>query len=61
MRAPFKRLIVVFVFAMAMAWVESAAVLYLRVPIGRVIPYQTDPLPLSVDLGSSWSGRRQPW
>jgi hypothetical protein len=51
MRAPFKRLIVVFVFAMAMAWVESAAVLYLRVPIGRVIPYQTDPLPLSVDLG----------
>jgi len=51
MRDLLNRLIVVFVFAIAMAWVESAAVVYLRTPIGRVIPYQEDPLPLSAGLG----------
>jgi len=51
MRGLFKRLIVVHVFAMAMAWVESAAVVYLRIPIGRVVPFQANPLPLSVGLG----------
>jgi hypothetical protein len=42
---------VVGLFAAAMAWVESAVVYYLRVLIGRVLPYQFDPLPVSVGLG----------
>ena len=46
-----KRWLVVALFAAAMAWVESAAVLYLRVQLDRVIPYQPDPLPVSVGLG----------
>ncbi|MFZ2644042.1 MAG: hypothetical protein WA117_23830 [Verrucomicrobiia bacterium] len=36
---------VVVLFAVAMAWVESAAVLYLRTLIGRIDPYQPNPLP----------------
>ena len=51
MRDLFKRLGIVLIYAIAMAWVESAVVVYLRTPIGRVIPYQPDPLPLSVGLG----------
>jgi hypothetical protein len=31
--------------AIAMAWMESAVVLYLRLLVGRVQPYQTNPLP----------------
>ncbi len=46
-----KRWLVVALFAAAMAWVESAAVLYLRVQLDRVIPYQPNPLPVSVGLG----------
>jgi hypothetical protein len=46
-----KRWLVVALFAAAMAWVEAAAVLYLRVQLDRVIPYQPDPLPVSVGLG----------
>jgi hypothetical protein len=42
---------VVALFAAAMAWVEAAVVYYLRVLIGRVEPYQLDPLPVSVGLG----------
>ena len=42
---------VVALFAAAMAWIESAVVYYLRVLIGRVEPYQLDPLPVSVGLG----------
>jgi hypothetical protein len=42
---------VVALFAAAMAWVEAAVVYYLRVLIGRVEPYQLDPLPMSVGLG----------
>ena len=45
------RTLVVIVFAAAMAWVESAAVVYLRTLIGRIEPYQPNPLPVSVGLG----------
>jgi hypothetical protein len=37
---------VVFVYASAMAWVEAAAVFYLRTLINRVEPYQPNPLPV---------------
>ncbi len=40
-----------------MAWVESAVVVYLRTLIGRVTPYQTNPLPVSVGLGWIEVGR----
>ena len=33
-------------FAVAMAWVESAVVFYLRSMIDRIEPYQTNPLPV---------------
>ncbi len=46
-----ERWIIVVIFAAAMAWGESAAVLYLRTLIDRVEPYQPDPLPVSVGLG----------
>lgn len=45
------RALVVVVFAAAMAWVESATVVYLRTLIGRIEPYQPNPLPVSVGLG----------
>ncbi len=41
----------VVLFAAAMAWMEAAAVVYLRLVIGRVDPYQADPLPLPGFLG----------
>jgi hypothetical protein len=43
--------LVVVSFAVAMAWVESAVVVYLRTLIDRLVPYQPNPLPLSVGLG----------
>ena len=52
-----KRLGIVFAYAIAMAWVESAVVVYLRVLIGRVDPYQADPLPVSAGLGWIEIGR----
>jgi hypothetical protein len=42
---------IVFVFAMAMAWVESAVVFYLRTMIDRLEPYQPMPLPEFGGLG----------
>jgi len=36
----------IFVYAVAMAWVESAVVLYLRTMLDRIIPYQAHPLPI---------------
>jgi hypothetical protein len=42
---------VVVVFALAMAWVESAVVFYIRTMIDRIQPYQADPLPLIGTLG----------
>ncbi len=41
-----KRWLVVFVYASAMAWVESAVVLYLRTMVDRIEPYQPNPFPL---------------
>jgi hypothetical protein len=43
---------VVVVYAMAMAWVESAVVFYMRTMIDRIDPYQSDPLPVVGSLGS---------
>ena len=41
----------VVVFAIAMAWVESAVVYYLRTHIDRIEPHQANPLPLIGALG----------
>lgn len=38
-------------FAVAMAWVESAVVFYIRTHVNRIEPYQPDPLPLIGTLG----------
>jgi hypothetical protein len=48
-----KRWGVVVVFAMAMAWVESAVVFYLRTMINRIDPYQPYPLPVVGNLGQA--------
>jgi hypothetical protein len=48
-----RRWAVVVVFAMAMAWVESAVVFYLRTMIDRIDPYQPNPLPIIGNLGSA--------
>lgn len=45
------RWLVVAAFAVAMAWLEAATVLYLRVLVDRVQPYQPNPLPIRGDLG----------
>jgi hypothetical protein len=42
---------VVVIFAIAMAWMESATVYYLRVMVDRVVPYQHNPLPIHGVLG----------
>lgn len=44
---------VVVLFAAAMAWVESACVVYLRTLVGRIEPYQARPLPVSPELGAA--------
>jgi hypothetical protein len=44
-RARFTWLVVV-VFAIGMAWVEAACVYYLRLLVGRLDPYQANPLPV---------------
>jgi hypothetical protein len=48
-----KRWLIVFVFAVAMAWLEAATVVYLRTLVGRIEPYQAAPLPISVGLGQT--------
>ena len=42
---------IVMTFAIAMAWVESAAVFDLRSLVGRLEPYQANPLPINDALG----------
>lgn len=42
---PFSRWLAVAAFAIAMAWLESAVVLYLRTLLDRLNPYQPTPLP----------------
>ena len=46
------RWIVVAGFAIAMAWVEAACVLYIRTLVDRIEPYQPNPLPISGTLGN---------
>jgi hypothetical protein len=48
---------VVAIYAIAMAWVESAVVVYLRTMIDRIVPYQPDPLPIFVGVGWIELGR----
>jgi len=50
-------LIVVAVFAIAMAWVEAAVVFYLRTMADRIEPYQQNPFPITGDIGSVELGR----
>jgi hypothetical protein len=45
------RWLAVVVFAIAMAWVESAVVFYLRSMIDRIEPYQPNPLPVVGGFG----------
>jgi hypothetical protein len=45
------------IFAIAMAWVESAVVFYLRTMVDRIEPHQANPLPLLGTLGSVELGR----
>jgi hypothetical protein len=45
------RWLVVVGYALAMAWVESAVVHYLRTYINRVQPYQPNPLPAAFNFG----------
>jgi hypothetical protein len=47
-----KRWLVVVGYAVAMAWVEAAVVYYLRTMMGRIEPYQPDPLPMIGRLDS---------
>jgi hypothetical protein len=49
----YTRWLTVAIFAMAMAWVESAVVYYLRTMVHRIEPYQAHPLPLFGGLGSA--------
>lgn len=43
---------IVIAFAIAMAWVEAACVFYLRALVGRIEPYQAEPLPMNGALAS---------
>ena len=43
---------IVMAFAIAMAWVESASVFYIRALVGRIEPYQPNPLPMQGALGN---------
>jgi hypothetical protein len=45
------RWVTVIAFAIAMAWVESASVYYIRALVDRIEPYQANPLPLNDALG----------
>lgn len=48
-----KRWWIVVLFGTAMAWMESATVVYLRMLVGRVNPYQSAPLPPHPLLGAT--------
>src|SRR5947208_1506198 len=45
------RWLTVVIYAMAMAWVESAVVFYLRTMVDRIEPYQPNPLPIIGKFG----------
>jgi hypothetical protein len=42
---------VIILYALAMAWVESAVVFYMRSMIDRLVPYQANPLPIAGGFG----------
>ena len=42
---------IVMAFAIAMAWVEAAAVFYIRAFVDRIEPYQANPLPINDAMG----------
>jgi hypothetical protein len=42
---------IIILYALAMAWVESAVVFYMRSMIDRLVPYQPNPLPLAGGFG----------
>ena len=46
-----RRWAVVALYAVAMAWVEAAAVYYLRTLTDRIEPHQRNPLPIATGLG----------
>ncbi len=48
-----RRWTAVVLVAVAMAWMEAATVVYLRTLVGRLVPYQADPLPLDWRLGGT--------
>jgi hypothetical protein len=48
-----KRWAMVVLFGVAMAWMEAATVVYLRMLVDRVIPYQSHPLPPHDLLGNT--------
>ena len=50
-KSNWSRWFTVVVFAIAMAWVESAVVYYLRTHIDRIEPHQANPLPLIGGFG----------
>jgi len=47
------RWLLIVLFAVAMAWMEAATVVYLRTLVDRIVPYQPDPLPMSAGLGQT--------
>lgn len=47
------RLTTILIYALAMAWVESAVVYYLRTMVHRIEPYQPNPLPAFGGLGTA--------
>jgi hypothetical protein len=51
--SPRRTWLLIALFALAMAWMEAAAVVYLRMLVGRVDPYQTMPLPPHRMLGNT--------
>lgn len=46
------RWVVILVFAIAMAWLEAASVLYIRALVDRIDPYQPSPLPFNDTIGN---------
>src|SRR6266481_641278 len=47
------RWLTVVIYAIAMAWVESAVVFYLRTMVDRIDPYQPNPLPVIGRFGTA--------
>ena len=47
-----RRWAIVVAYAIAMAWLEAACVLYIRTLVDRIDPYQANPLPMNPTLGN---------